>query len=165
MDDRLRTSDADRDRAAARLQDHFVEGRLTREELDERITAALNARTHGDLRRVLADLPEPAPVWPQGRPSPWQPSPWRTAPLPVIIRRGPRLLPLAVVALIAALLIPGGGWLFIGVLKAIMLLWLVGCVVAIIAAFRFRRLARSHARSHYRHRGWPGPHHHWHGRS
>ena len=55
MDDRLRTSDADRDRVAARLRDHFAEGRLTREELDERLTAALNAKTHGELRRILAD--------------------------------------------------------------------------------------------------------------
>src|SRR5215470_11013679 len=62
MDDRIRTSDADRERVAARLRDHFAEGRLTREELDERLAAALNAKTHGDLRRVLADLPEPGPV-------------------------------------------------------------------------------------------------------
>ena len=56
-DDRMRISDRDRERATARLRDSFAEGRLTREELDERITAALNARTAGDLRRVTADLP------------------------------------------------------------------------------------------------------------
>jgi len=56
-DDRIRVSDRDRERATARLRDSFAEGRLTREELDERITAALNARTVGDLRRVTADLP------------------------------------------------------------------------------------------------------------
>ena len=56
-DDRIRVSDRDRERAIARLRDSFAEGRLTREELDERITAALNARTVGDLRRVTADLP------------------------------------------------------------------------------------------------------------
>jgi DNA-binding PadR family transcriptional regulator len=56
-DDHLRISDGDRERATARLRDSFAEGRLTREELDERITAALNARTAGDLRRVTADLP------------------------------------------------------------------------------------------------------------
>jgi DNA-binding PadR family transcriptional regulator len=55
--DQMRVSDRDRERAAARLRDSFVEGRLTREELDERITAALTARTVGDLRRVTADLP------------------------------------------------------------------------------------------------------------
>ena len=62
MDDRIRVSDADRDRVTARLRDHFAEGRLTPDELDERVTAALNARTFGDLRRVMADLPEPAPA-------------------------------------------------------------------------------------------------------
>ena len=56
-DDRMRISDRDRERATARLRDSFAEGRLTREELDERIAAALNARTAGDLRRVTADLP------------------------------------------------------------------------------------------------------------
>ena len=70
IDDRIRTSDADRERVTAPLRDHFAEGRLTREELDERITAALNARTFGELRRVMADLPEPAPVLAQARPLP-----------------------------------------------------------------------------------------------
>ncbi len=55
--DRIRISDADREQAAAQLRDHFAEGRLTREDLDERITAMLTARTVGDLRRVMADLP------------------------------------------------------------------------------------------------------------
>ncbi len=57
VDDRIRISDADREHAAARLRDHFAEGRLTRPELDERIMAVLTARTAGDLRRALADLP------------------------------------------------------------------------------------------------------------
>jgi hypothetical protein len=56
-DDRIRVSDRDRERATAQLRESFAEGRLTREELDERIAAALNARTAGDLRRVTADLP------------------------------------------------------------------------------------------------------------
>jgi Domain of unknown function (DUF1707) len=62
MDDRLRASDADRDRAAAQLHVHFAAGRLTPDELDDRLTAALAARTFGDLRRTLADLPGPAPA-------------------------------------------------------------------------------------------------------
>jgi hypothetical protein len=56
--DRIRISDHDREHATARLSDHFAEGRLTREELDERITSALNAKTVGDLRRIMAGLPE-----------------------------------------------------------------------------------------------------------
>jgi DNA-binding PadR family transcriptional regulator len=57
VDDRIRISDADRECAAAQLRDHFAEGRLTRAELDERIVVTLTARTAGDLRRVMADLP------------------------------------------------------------------------------------------------------------
>jgi DNA-binding PadR family transcriptional regulator len=56
-DEHIRVSDLDRDRATARLRDSFAEGRLTREELDERITAAFIAQTVGDLRRLTADLP------------------------------------------------------------------------------------------------------------
>jgi Domain of unknown function (DUF1707) len=60
MDDRLRTSDADREHAAVLLRDHFAAGRIPADELDERLAAALNAKTVGDLRRLLEDLPEPA---------------------------------------------------------------------------------------------------------
>jgi hypothetical protein len=58
MDDRFRTSGADRDRAAALVREHFAAGRLDAAELDERLGAALNAMTFGDLRRAVADLPE-----------------------------------------------------------------------------------------------------------
>ena len=50
MDDSIRVSDADRDRVTAQLRDHFAAGRITPGELDERLSAALNAKTFGDLR-------------------------------------------------------------------------------------------------------------------
>jgi hypothetical protein len=59
MRDDLRVSEADRDRAAALLGDHFAAGRLTHRELDDRLGAALTAKTSRDLKRVLADLPLP----------------------------------------------------------------------------------------------------------
>jgi hypothetical protein len=62
MDDRFLASDLDRGRVATLLYEHFVAGRLTRAELDERVTAALSTKTFGGLRRVLADLPGSAPV-------------------------------------------------------------------------------------------------------
>jgi Domain of unknown function (DUF1707) len=62
VDDRFRTSAAERNRVAALLRDHFAAGRLTPEELDARLAATLNTKTFGDLRRVLVDLPVPAPV-------------------------------------------------------------------------------------------------------
>jgi hypothetical protein len=59
MDDRFRTSDADRDRAAALLRDHFVAGRLTPEELDARLTATLNADTKTGSRWARGSEPWP----------------------------------------------------------------------------------------------------------
>ena len=50
-------ADADRDRAVTQLREHVVEGRLTLDEFSERIGLALEARTVGDLRAVLVDLP------------------------------------------------------------------------------------------------------------
>ena len=62
MDDRMRVSDADREAVTARLRDHFAEGRLTDSELDERVSAALNAKTFGELRSLTTDLPGPVPL-------------------------------------------------------------------------------------------------------
>lgn len=52
-----RASHADRDRAVELLQTAVGDGRLTAEELDERLEAALTARTHRELERLTADLP------------------------------------------------------------------------------------------------------------
>lgn len=53
----LRASDADRDRAVDVLNAAAADGRLTMEELDERVTAALSARTVGELAELTVDLP------------------------------------------------------------------------------------------------------------
>jgi Domain of unknown function (DUF1707) len=53
----LRAGDADRDRVAEQLREHFAAGRLTPEEFQERLEATYAARTFGDLSPVLADLP------------------------------------------------------------------------------------------------------------
>jgi hypothetical protein len=53
----LRASDMERERAAAEIRDHFAAGRLTDEELDERVAAAYAARTQHDLDVLRADLP------------------------------------------------------------------------------------------------------------
>ncbi|MEU7892463.1 DUF1707 domain-containing protein [Nonomuraea sp. NPDC049152] len=58
-DDQLRIGDAERDETMEALREHFAQGRLTREELDERLDLALSARTVGDLSRVHVDLPSP----------------------------------------------------------------------------------------------------------
>jgi hypothetical protein len=54
---KMRAGDVDRDRVAGILSTAFTEGRLTRDEYDDRLQAALTARTYADLDEVVADLP------------------------------------------------------------------------------------------------------------
>lgn len=67
--DRLRAGHADREQAIETLKHAFVEGRLTRDELDARADRVLAARTYADLAALTADVPAaagparpPAPV-------------------------------------------------------------------------------------------------------
>ena len=53
----LRASDRERDAVVQQVQQAFAEGRLDDTEFDERMRAALTARTHGELDVLLADLP------------------------------------------------------------------------------------------------------------
>jgi hypothetical protein len=53
----LRIGDAERDAAAADLGEHYAAGRLTLDELNERLDAVFAAKTLGQLTRVMADLP------------------------------------------------------------------------------------------------------------
>jgi Domain of unknown function (DUF1707) len=55
----IRVSHADRDRVVEVLRDAAGDGRLTGDELDERVEAALAARTGSDLAALTADLPAP----------------------------------------------------------------------------------------------------------
>jgi Domain of unknown function (DUF1707) len=61
----MRASDADRDRVADVLRAAAGEGRLTAEEFDQRVEAALSARTIGELAALTADL-VPGAGWPGG---------------------------------------------------------------------------------------------------
>ena len=53
----LRVSHEDRDQVAEALRVAAGDGRLTSDELDERLEKALTARTYDDLAPLLADLP------------------------------------------------------------------------------------------------------------
>jgi uncharacterized protein DUF1707 len=55
----LRVSDADREQAAEVLRTAAGDGRLTLDELDERLAAAYAAKTYADLEPVTSDLPGP----------------------------------------------------------------------------------------------------------
>jgi hypothetical protein len=61
-DPSLRVSDAEREEVATLLRDHAAEGRLTPEELDERLEHALSARTGAELDALMADLPRKPPA-------------------------------------------------------------------------------------------------------
>src|SRR3954465_9033041 len=55
----LRASDADRERVAARLREHYGDGRLNDDALSERVEAAYRASTTSELAKLTADLPAP----------------------------------------------------------------------------------------------------------
>ncbi len=59
----MRVSDDDRERIADELREHMVAGRLSQEELEQRLDLAYKARTRADLDGLRADLPmSPAAV-------------------------------------------------------------------------------------------------------
>ena len=65
--------DADRERAVNVLKEAFTEGRLPKEEYEDRIGLAYRARTYADLDRLTADIPRP---------------PARPAPAPPYLQQG-----------------------------------------------------------------------------
>ena len=58
----LRASDHDRQLVADVITAASADGRITHEELDERLAAAWTARTFGDLTPITADLVTPGPT-------------------------------------------------------------------------------------------------------
>jgi hypothetical protein len=97
-----RIGDVERDRAVDLLREHMAAGRLTTEEFDERLGAALTARTSLDLDPLFTDLPGPRPgqgvATTQAYPTP----PWSagavtpdpagaSAPVPAAVERNPVL--------------------------------------------------------------------------
>jgi hypothetical protein len=157
--DDLRIGDAERDEVMAALREHFARGRLTYEELDERLDTALAARTESDLRRLTADLPEPSSPRPVAyddrRAHGWRPPPraelglWGSPMADVRHERfrrhhrhhggPPVFLYIFGIILLVSVVAGSLGPLF-AVLKGVLLVWLVLSVV---------RLA--HHRHHHRH--------------
>ena len=56
----LRASDADRERVAELLRDHYGAGRLSDEDLSERVDEVYGVRTLSELEALTADLPSAA---------------------------------------------------------------------------------------------------------
>ena len=92
----LRASDAERERVVEALRGHAQAGRLTADELDQRVGAALAAKTRGDLATLLEDLPAERRPYPPRSPRQYR------APTPSFV---PVLL-----LLIAIWAVTGGGY-------------------------------------------------------
>ena len=95
----LRASDADRERTAEVLREQAGVGRLEPAELEERLEAALRAKTLADLDALTADLPR-APRR--------EPRPTRDGRLPV----SPLVLIVAVLVTVSVLVGHPAFWLF-----------------------------------------------------
>ena len=66
----IRVGDADRDATATQLREHYAAGRLTLDELNERLEQIFAARTRADLNAVMRDLPSLDGAWARaGRPA------------------------------------------------------------------------------------------------
>src|SRR3954451_2901948 len=69
-DPALRASDAEREHHAVLLREHAAQGRLTVEELEQRLDRAYAAATRGELATLVVDLPAPErPRPPRRRPA------------------------------------------------------------------------------------------------
>jgi hypothetical protein len=110
--------DRERERAAASLRRHFVQGRLSIEELGARAELALGARSQSELRAALRDLPRS-----------WQGGAELIAQAVGAARRGARL---------AAFLLLAGVWAVISLALAIafaVTLVVFGPSIAVVIAF------------------------------
>jgi Domain of unknown function (DUF1707) len=67
---RMLASRADKEQVISQLKHAFLEGRLTKDEYDERLGRALVSRTYADLARLTGDLPVPPPGHPFPKLSP-----------------------------------------------------------------------------------------------
>ena len=116
----MRASDSDRDAVVSDLSEHLQAGRLTTGEFDERMGRALAARTWGELRDLLADLPATrlAPQAPAARSSSAQPRPrsGRSAPPLIAVLTG---IGIATVVLVD---VSHGRWGFIWLLLPALLI-------------------------------------------
>jgi len=135
----LRIGDAERDAAAADLGEHYAAGRLTLDELNERLDAVFSSKTFGQLTRIMADLPGPGRL-------PWRGGPGRAdggwAPTAGFQTRGPQAPPTPTDR--------AGRFAALSLLLLAMLIWL-------FTALLFARHGLYHSGGPY---GPPGPFNH-----
>jgi hypothetical protein len=86
VDPDLRASDADRERVAERLRQGHAEGRLDMSEFQQRLEDCYEAKTLGQLRELVKDLPRQATHDERGSHVSFRQWRWRLAPLaPLLI--------------------------------------------------------------------------------
>lgn len=73
-----RIGDAERDSATELLREHLAQGRLSAEEFDERIDAALRAKVASDLDPLFDDLPGPRPGQAVATTTPYEAPTWQS---------------------------------------------------------------------------------------
>ncbi len=141
----LRIGDADRDTAVSLLGEHFVAGRLTKDEYDERVEAAWAARTAGNLSVLFRDLPPVPPPAPAVPPRSARPAGGpRRGPVATWVA-GVRILPVFLLLLVLAAA-TGHWWL---VFAAFCWFWWGGL-------FHARRRVRRHWEQQQRRQAGPG---------
>jgi hypothetical protein len=118
----LRASDEDRDRIVDRLHRAATEGRISSEELEQRTTAALKARTYAELEATVADLP--GPTRQRGLPAQRSAAGWALA----TVREYPVLLVVAIPALAVAT----------AMLLAATIVWTILVLIVLMAGGRHR---------------------------
>ena len=121
----VRASDADRESVVELLREHCAAGRLSAEELDERLGEAYAARTLAELGVALRELPD--------RPSRAQPErPRRARPRPPL-----RAALVAVAALVVAIAVASDG-------EGLWLLWPLGFLLVKSGRWDRRRRHAGH---------------------
>jgi len=161
---RWRASHADREQVVGALKAAFVQGRLTADELDERVGQALAARTYAELAALTTDLPaDPAPARqpaPATQPAPdRQSAPARRLQNPAArraVKAGAGAIGVAVIAL--GVVIAVAGEPAAAVFVAVFMLVLAAAATAVVASVIHVAL-KLEARQRSRPRGQqpPGP--------
>ncbi|GAA1668045.1 hypothetical protein GCM10009745_08060 [Kribbella yunnanensis] len=124
----VRIGDSERDRAVELLGEHFVAGRLTQDEFEERSEIATRARFVDELEPLFEDLPQPGELQMAQRPG--RPQQF-TMPPPFLM-----LVPFLMVGLVITAVTLTAPWLLWGVF------W--------VAIFSSMHRRRHHHRGHFR---------------
>jgi hypothetical protein len=155
---RWRASHADREQVISALKAAFVQGRLTADELDERVGQALAARTYAELAALTTDLPaDPTPAL-QPAPAP-PPAPARRPQNPAArraVKAGAGAIGVTVIAVGAAIAVAGEP--AAAVFIAVFMLVLAAVTTAVVASLIHVALkVESRQRSRPRGQRPPGP--------